>query len=151
MGVILAAVPAGEGQLPAGAHGVDDGVPGVVGRVFDVEGVSECGLLVADGYKDAAAVIAGSTLEEHLRKLAAKHNVDMTETKRDGAVVPKKAARLNDDLKKACAYNQLESSQVGTWLVLRNNAAHGHFGEYMQAQVEQMIEGIRGFFLRNPA
>src|SRR5690606_15046720 len=49
--------------------------------------------LTANGFKDAAAVIAGSTLEAHLRHLCAKHGVvgDV-----DGK--PKKAERLNADL-----------------------------------------------------
>ena len=51
-------------------------------------------------YKDAAAVLAGSTLEEHLRKLAAKRRVSIggrNET-------PAKASRINDELKSASVY-----------------------------------------------
>jgi hypothetical protein len=58
----------------------------------------------AVAYKDAAAVIAGSTLEEHLRKLAQKNGVAIE--KADGA--PKKADALNADLAGAGAYNKLE-------------------------------------------
>ncbi len=63
------------------------------------------------GHKDAAAVIAGSTLEAHLGKLAKKNGVAIDRP--DGA--PKKAATLNDDLAGAGAYNKLEqrASQRG--------------------------------------
>ena len=118
--------------------------------VFD-DFLEMAGSLVGDGYKDAAAVIAGLTLEEHLRKLAAKHKVDTTEAKREGSVVPKKTATINDDLKKTGAYNQIEWRTVQGWLDIRNDAAYGKYGEYTQAQVEQMINGVRDFFIRNPA
>jgi hypothetical protein len=48
------------------------------------------------GYKDPAAVIAGSVLEEHLRKLAERHGVSVAVTGR-----PKKADTVNADLAKA--------------------------------------------------
>ncbi len=33
--------------------------------------------LLKEGYKDPAAVITGSTLEEHLRKLCIKNGIDI--------------------------------------------------------------------------
>jgi hypothetical protein len=64
--------------------------------------------LQRSGYKDAAAVIAGSTLEEHLRKLAEKNGVAIEQP--DGA--PKKADTLNADLAGAAAYKKLEQKSV---------------------------------------
>lgn len=102
--------------------------------------------LVGKGYKDASAVIAGSTLEEHLRKLAGKHSIT---TERSGR--PVKADTLNAALVKAGAYNKLVQKQVTAWLDLRNKAAHGHYDEYDRAQVEAMIRDVRSFIERHPA
>ena len=103
--------------------------------------------LVDKDYKDAAAVLAGSVLEEHLRKLAQKNNV--TVEKPDGK--PKKADTINADLVKAGAYNKLEQKSVTAWLGTRNAAAHGDYDEYDKAQVEGLIRDVRAFMGRNPA
>jgi hypothetical protein len=99
------------------------------------------------GYKDAAAVIAGSTLEEHLRKLAARTGVAaMTPNG-----TPKKASGLNDELALQGAYNALEKKSVTAWQALRNDAAHGNYGEYDHKQVAGLIQGVRDFMVRHPA
>ena len=102
--------------------------------------------LLAKKYKDPAAVIAGSTLEEHLRKLAAA-----TGLKTDAGGKPKKADTLNADLRKAGAYNALEQKSVTAWLGIRNSAAHGKYDEYDHAQVEGLIRDVRDFMVRHPA
>lgn len=48
-------------------------------------------------YKDPAAVMIGSTLEEHLRLLCQNHSVEI-EIKKSGVLIPKKANLLNADL-----------------------------------------------------
>jgi hypothetical protein len=102
--------------------------------------------LVGKNYKDAAAVITGSVLEEHLRKLAGKHGIA---TQVGGK--PVKADTLNAELVKASAYNKLTQKSVTAWLDLRNNAAHGHYDEYDRAQVEAMIRDVRSVMERHPA
>jgi hypothetical protein len=99
------------------------------------------------GYKDAAAVIAGSTLEAHLRQLAAKHGIAATDAKGG----PLKADRLNADLVKAGAYEKGDQKAVTSWLDTRNNAAHGDYEKYAAEQVGLMTEGIRNFMQRIPA
>lgn len=103
--------------------------------------------LLAEGYKDPAAVLAGSVLEEHLRKLCEKNGLPVT----DANGKPLKADRLNTDLKGANVYSGLDQKQVTAWLDLRNKAAHGKHGEYDQPQVDLMISGIQNFMARNPA
>ena len=103
--------------------------------------------LVSQGYKDAAAVMAGSTLEVHLRKLCDKNDIDTL--KGDGK--PKKADSLNAELSKAGVYTKLEQKNVTAWLGLRNYAAHGEYGEYNKEQVRNLIDGVRGFITRHPA
>jgi hypothetical protein len=102
--------------------------------------------LTDNGYKDAAAVIAGSTLESHIRQLCAKFALPIA-----AGGKPIKADTLNADLVKASAYTKLDQKNVTAWFDLRNNAAHGHYTSYDAKQVSLMIAGIRDFITRHPA
>lgn len=106
--------------------------------------------LLESGYKDAAAVIAGSALEAHLRQLAKRTGVNV-EVSTSKGVQPKKADQLNSDLAKAAAYSRLDQKNVTAWLDLRNKAAHGQYSEYKAEQVALMIEAVRNFMTRHPA
>ena len=106
--------------------------------------------LCQEGFKDAAAVIAGSTLEAHLRQLCQKYNLDTTYSTSNGNLQPKKASQLNEQLGKA-AYSLFDQKQVTAWLDLRNSAAHGKYSEYTEPQVAQFIEWLKDFTTRNPA
>lgn len=105
--------------------------------------------LLSQNYKDAAAVIVGSTLEEHLRQLCRKNNIDVEEIKSNGKTVPKKADTLNAELAKNDVYNVLEQKNITAWLDLRNKAAHGKYSEYTKDQVTLMLQGIQNFIIRN--
>lgn len=102
--------------------------------------------LLDSGYKDAAAVVTGSTLEAHLKQLAGKHGVPV---EKDGK--PKKTDALNSDLAKGNAYSKLDQKNVTAWLGLRNNAAHGNYAEFDKSQVALLVQGVRDFITRNPA
>jgi len=105
--------------------------------------------LLAKRYKDAAGVIIGSVLEEHLRKLAGIFGASVTVGK-----AHKKADTINADLAKAGAYNKLEQKNVTAWLGLRNDAAHGNYGNYGnygQSQVAIFLTSVREFMTRHPA
>ena len=103
--------------------------------------------LAENGYKDPAAVLAGSTLEAHLRKLCDKHGVaTVSETGKS-----KKADALNADLEKAGVYNKLDQKNVTAWLDIRNKAAHGKYDEYAEEQVKLLIDSLRNFITRHPA
>ena len=107
--------------------------------------------LLREGYKDAAAVIAGSTLEEHQRKLADKHGIEITYIDKTGKEQKKKAQRLNEDLHRTKIYSPSDHKLV-TWLLsLRTSAAHGRYDEYKADQVDNMISAIRGLLSRLPA
>jgi hypothetical protein len=96
-----------------------------------------------EGYKDPAAVMAGGVLEEHLRKLCGKHGV---------TTPPKpKLDTMNADLAKAGAYNKNDQKQVTAWAGLRNDAAHGNYGNYGEGEIKLMVSGVRDFISRNPA
>ena len=99
------------------------------------------------GYNDPAAVLAGSTLEEHLRKLAGVHGIN-AETP-DGK--PRRADTLNAELARVEAYNKLVQKSITAWLDLRNKAAHGEYDQYDAAQVANLIRDVRDFLSRHPA
>lgn len=106
--------------------------------------------LVQEGYKDAAAVIAGASLESHLRELSNKYGIPVDYTAKDGSLKKKKAEHLNQELGKN-AYSLFDQKQITAWLDLRNNAAHGNYGEYDHDQVGKLIEWVGDFILKNPA
>jgi hypothetical protein len=102
--------------------------------------------LLAEGYKDPAAVVVGSTLEEHLRRLCARNGIAP-----DVAGRPKKADQMNAELTSKSVYSKLDQKSITAWLDLRNKAAHGEYGEYSKDQVAILIQGVRDFMTRVPA
>ena len=106
--------------------------------------------LLAEGYKDPAAVVCGSALEAHLRALCVKAGVATLITTPRGDQ-PKKADTLNSDLVKANVFGKLDQKNVTAWLDLRNKAAHGHYSEYTVEQVKLMVAAVSDFIARNPA
>ncbi len=109
--------------------------------------LSAADYLNGEGYKDPAAVIAGSTLEQHLRALCQKQGVAVL----DANGKPKKADLINAELCKANAYSGTEQKQVTAWLSIRNHEAHGHYSEYTKEQAALLIQGVRDFVTRHPA
>ncbi len=103
--------------------------------------------LLEEGFKDAAAVMIGSVLEEHLRQLCISNSIE-TEIHQKGKTVFKKADRLNAELSSTDVYNKLDNKSVTSWLDLRNNAAHGRYSEYSKDQVELMYQGVSNFMIR---
>jgi len=97
--------------------------------------------LLREGYKDAAAVIIGSVLEDALRKLALRHGIDPL--KQDGS--HKTIEPLNMELSRADVYDRLVQKQVTSWGDLRNKAAHGHYDEYDTREVQMMLLFVQKF------
>lgn len=106
--------------------------------------------LLEEGYKDPAAVVAGSSLESHLRQLCDKAGIVTTQIV-SGKTRPKKADALNAELLGTGIYEKLDQKNVTAWLDLRNKAAHGEYGIYSNEQVKLLISGVRDFITRNPA
>jgi hypothetical protein len=103
--------------------------------------------LLDEKYKDAAAVMIGGVLEEHLRQLCKSNAIDIEDDVK-GKLVPRKADRLNSELAKKKIYDNGEQKQVTAWLDLRNNAAHGNYSKYDEARVALMLDGVQGFVNR---
>lgn len=99
-----------------------------------------------NGYKDPAAVIVGSTLEQHLKELCGKNGIDLEVSGK-----PKKADTLNAELTKEGVLSKLDQKNVTSWLGLRNDAAHGNYGNYTGQQVQLLIDSVRDFITRHPA
>lgn len=97
--------------------------------------------LLKEGYKDAAAVIIGSVLEDTLRKLAYSNGIQTVNAKGKPLTIDP----LNSELVKVGVYNKLVQKQITSWADLRNNAAHGHYDKYDSKQVEIMLLFVQTF------
>lgn len=106
--------------------------------------------LLSEGYKDAAAVIGGSSLESHLRQLCIKNSISI-EIQTSKGLRPKKADQINSELSSASVYSKLDQKNVTSWLDLRNKAAHGKYSDYTKDQVAIFLAGIQDFITRHPA
>lgn len=103
--------------------------------------------LLSESYKDPAAVMIGSTLEEHLRQLCLAASIPIQDVS-SGKAIPRKADSLNADLAKAGKYSKLDQKQITASLDLRNKAAHGKYSEYTAEQVGLMLASVREFMTR---
>jgi hypothetical protein len=103
--------------------------------------------LHGQGYKDAATVVAGSVLEQHLRELCNKNGIAV----QDGNGKYKRAELLNTELAGQDVYSKLDQKNVTSWLGLRNEAAHGNYTNYTAQQVSLMISAVQDFMIRHPA
>lgn len=102
--------------------------------------------LLEEGYKDPAAVLAGTVLEQHLRALCDIN--DIVTKLPDGRW--KKADALNADLAREEIYQKLTQKSVTSWLGLRNDAAHGNYSAYEIGNVRLMLDGISLFMMQYP-
>jgi len=101
-------------------------------------------------YKTPAAVMIGSVLEEHLRKLCVKNGISILKNK-NGKNHPKSASTLNNELKSNSVYNQVQHSLVEAWIKIRNSAAHGKDDEFSYENTRLMHDGIETFLTQYPA
>lgn len=142
-----------KGILNAAKTEIDGGwlftVRGIVSAEIFNDFLEMANHLLSEGYKDPAAVMIGSALEEHLRFLCKKNGISVTPAHpKTGKPIPVKADVMNAELVKANVYNQLDQKQVTAWLGLRNSAAHGKYSDYNKEQVEMMEQGVLSFMTR---
>lgn len=97
--------------------------------------------LLKQKYKDAAAVIIGSVLEDALRKLAITNDIGILKDNGNYFTME----YLNMELPKEGVYDKLIQKQITSWGELRNKAAHGHYDEYDEKQVEMMLLFVQKF------
>ncbi len=98
-------------------------------------------------YLGPAAVVAGSVLEEHLRKLADKRDIPLS----DNRERPKSVERLTVDLRQAGQFTEVQRKNVQARYGQRTAGAHGHADQLEAREVERMIDSVRDFIARHPA
>jgi hypothetical protein len=141
----------GRGILKAAKQEIDGGwlftVKGLISAEIFSDFLEMAEYLLKESYKDPAAVMTGSVLEEHIRQLCLKNSIPI-ETIKDGKTNPKRADLMNSELASACIYNKLDQKSITSWLDLRNKAAHGQYSQYTKEQVELMYQGVTNFISR---
>jgi hypothetical protein len=149
----LGTAMSGVGIMESARSLVEDGWLGTVRGVIAADVFSNflemSEHFLEQGYKDPAAVMIGSVLEEHLRELCTRNSIPTVLTQKDGGIRPKKADALNAELAAAGAYGKLDQKSITAWLDLRNKAAHGQYAEYTKEQVALMLASARDFIVRN--
>lgn len=105
-------------------------------EVFD-EFLDQAQHLFNTGYRAPAAVIAGSVLEDGLRRLCIRDGITLS--------AKPKIDSMNSDLAKAGVYNVLAQKKITALADLRNKAAHGEWDAFTADDVGQMIAQIRSF------
>jgi hypothetical protein len=99
------------------------------------------------GYKDAAAVVAGTALELQLRALANLGGIAVEDAKGK----PRRADQIRQDLHSGRVTSKPQDRHVAYWLSLRNAAAHGDYAEYGAAEIKDMLDHVRAFIQSMPA
>jgi len=106
--------------------------------------------LLEKKFNVAAAVVAGCSLESHIRQLCIKNGLPVTEQK-NGKTVHIRAAKMNDDLRAANVYDANQNKIISSFLGTRNDAAHPTKKEITEGTVQAMTVGIRAFMVDYPA
>lgn len=123
-----------------------DNLKGIVSAELFTDFLDMAEHLLEEGYKDPAAVIIGSVLEENLRQLTLKSGLPITQNDpKLGKTKPMKAESMNIELAKKQIYNLLYQKSVTSWLDLRNKAAHGLYIEYDINFVKAFLQFVRDF------
>lgn len=107
----------------------------VQAEVFDTE-LDQASELLRNGYRSAAAVIAGTVLETALRELCT-----------DAGIGVGNLNKMNADLARANVYSLLVQKRITALADIRNNAAHGHPDKFTEADVTDMIKHVGSFLI----
>jgi hypothetical protein len=122
--VLSAAQEDFQGGYLASAHDL------VRADVFGSE-LEQASELLKCGYAVAAAVIAGTVLETHIRELCRRNNIGHG-----------KLEKMNADLVKAGVYSSIVQKRITHLAAVRNAAAHGNHTEFKAYDIAAMISGI---------
>jgi hypothetical protein len=99
--------------------------------------------LLDEGYWQAAAVVAGSVLEDHLRKLCEKHPSITLPAK-------PKLDTMNAELAKAGEYDVLAQKRITYLADIRNKAAHGNWDKFTAKDSDDLIQTVLRFLTDHP-
>lgn len=121
-------------------YGWLDNIKGIISAEIFSNFLEMAEYLIEENYKDPAAVIIGSVLENNIKAICEKHGIaTFVSDAKSNKLKPLKADFLNAELAKSGVYNALIQKGVTTWLDLRNKAAHGQYDGYDVNQVKQML------------
>ena len=112
----------------------------VEAEVFD-DFLEQSESLFSAGFYQPAAVVAGSVLEDGLRKMCAREEIELSKKP--------KLDSMNSALAKKGVYNLLTQKRITALAYIRNNAAHGKWDQFTQDDVDDLIQWIRKFMERN--
>ncbi len=96
--------------------------------------LDQADVLFRANHKDPSCILAGIVLERALKELC-----------RASSIPEGKLDKMNSELARAGAYNVGMQKQITAWADRRNNAAHGNWSAYSDADVRDMIDGVRRF------
>ncbi|MDE3058144.1 MAG: DUF4145 domain-containing protein [Bacteroidota bacterium] len=99
--------------------------------------LSQAEVLLENDYKDAAAVVVRSVLEDGLRRLC---EASKLETDRSDGVF-----KLAEKLARANVLTKIEFKEIEAKKEVGNDAAHGHFDAYTKADVLAFHEFVQRF------
>jgi hypothetical protein len=105
----------------------------VAAEVFD-DALEQATEFLNKGFKDPACVVAGVVLETTLKELCTRNHIPHA-----------KMEAMNIALCKAGTYDLPKQQQITAWAALRNKAAHGGWSAYNEADVKDLIEGMKRF------
>ena len=97
--------------------------------------------LLENGYHIPAASVAGAVLEDGMRSIAARRNVQW-----EGQ---SSIALLNKLLLEDRFYSTVKFKQIDTWNTVRNKADHGEFGAFGPKDVREMVDGVKDFLFES--
>jgi hypothetical protein len=89
------------------------------------------------GHKDPPVMLAGAVLEDSLRKICIKNEINFP--------ADSNIASLNQLLLQNQIYNKIVFKQIDTWKAIRDFADHAKFDQYDRDKVKEMLEGVRKF------
>jgi hypothetical protein len=112
----------------------------VEAEVFD-DFLEQSESLLLAGFHQPAAVIAGSVLEDGLRKLCEREEIELPEKP--------KLDSMNVALAKNGTYKLLTQKRITALADIRNNAAHGKWDQFTKEDVDDLIQWVRNFMERN--
>lgn len=93
--------------------------------------------LLEAGYVGPAAVLAGSILEDYIKKICIEKQIELPDKA--------KLDYMNAQLAKIEYYNKLTQKQITTLADIRNSAAHGKWDQFNEDDVRDMIKWIARF------
>ena len=130
---------AGIGILQAVVEDIDQGHIETVRQLITAEVLTDmfeqAEYLLESGYKAPAASLAGAVLENGLRTIANRNQIQVRS--RDDL------SSLSQRLASKGIYNRLLQKRVAVWTDVRNAADHGQFDEFDDGDVNDLIQGAQ--------